>query len=222
MTVSCAAGNKAAKSRHPIRCASTPRHRRLVSVPRCSREFSVATGATQIRRGRHAALYIMRYMPARSPETTQCTNSALAEIGEELRRRRKELGISAATTAEAAGMSRVTLHRVESGSPSVTVGAYMNAAAALGLQLALRKPPQLHRQPIQVEPSEEDLIRVGDYPQLQTIAWQLRADTEIPGIDALQMYERNWRHVDRDAMSDNERELVQRLADKYSRGVLLV
>lgn len=166
-------------------------------------------------------MYIMRYMPARSPDTTQCTNTALAEIGEELRRRRKELGISAATTAEAAGMSRVTLHRIESGSPSVTVGAYMNAAAALGLQLALSKPPQPHSQTIRDDP-KEDLIRVGDYPQLQAIAWQLRADTELPGIDALQMYERNWRHVDRDAMSDNERALVQRLADTYSRGVLLV
>lgn len=165
----------------------------------------------------------MRYMPARSPDTTQCINGALAEIGEELRRRRKELGISAATTAEAAGMSRVTLHRIESGSPSVTVGAYMNAAAALGLQLTLRTPPQQPvRQPIQDEPPAEDLIRVGDYPQLQAIAWQLRADTKLPGVDALQLYERNWRHVDRDAMSDNERALVQRLAEKYSRGVLLV
>lgn len=166
-------------------------------------------------------MYRMRYMPARSPDTSRYTNDALAEIGEELRRRRKELGISAATTAEAAGMSRVTLHRIESGSPSVTIGAYMNAAAALGLQLALSKPPQPHRPPTRDNPAE-DLIRVGDHPQLQAIAWQLQADTELPGIDALQMYERNWRHVDRDAMSDNERALVQRLADTYSGGVLLV
>ncbi|MFV0493828.1 helix-turn-helix domain-containing protein [Mycobacterium sp.] len=82
-------------------------------------------------------------MPARSPATTDWTNRALAEIGEELRGRRKELRISAATAAEAAGVSRVTLHRIESGTPSVTVGAYMNAAAALGLQLELgpRLPP---------------------------------------------------------------------------------
>lgn len=163
----------------------------------------------------------MRYMPARSPDTSLHTDGALAEIGDELRRRRKELGISAATTAEAAGMSRVTLHRIESGSPSVTVGAYMNAAAALGLQLALSKPAQVHRRPIRDEPSE-DPVRVGDYPQLRAIAWQLRADTEIPGIDALRMYERNWRHVDRDTMSDDECALVQRLADRYSGGVLLV
>jgi transcriptional regulator with XRE-family HTH domain len=163
----------------------------------------------------------MRYMPARSPDTAQWANGVLAEIGEELRRRRKELGISAATTAEAAGMSRVTLHRIESGSPSVTVGAYMNAAAALGLQLALRKPPRLDRQPLLDEPSG-GLVRVGDYPQLQAIAWQLRADTQLRGIDALRMYERNWRHVDRDGMSDDERALIQRLADRYGGGVLLV
>ncbi|MFV0493468.1 helix-turn-helix domain-containing protein [Mycobacterium sp.] len=159
-------------------------------------------------------------MPARSPDTSEWTTGALTNIGDELRRRRKELGISAVTTAEAAGMSRVTLHRIESGSPSVTIGAYMNAAAALGLGLALTMPRPRRGQ--SRGDASENNVRVGDYPQLQAIAWQLGAATELPGADALRMYERNWRHVDREAMSDAERALVERLADRYGAGVLLV
>src|SRR5690625_633373 len=85
--------------------------------------------------GEHTAVSTMRYMPARNPDIAQHTENALAELGSELRSRRLALGVSAVTTAEAAGMSRVTLHRIEAGSPAVTIGAYANAAAALGLRL---------------------------------------------------------------------------------------
>lgn len=162
-------------------------------------------------------------MPARNPEIAEHSQQALAEIGAALRSRRRALGLSAVTTAEAAGMSRVTLHRVEAGSPAVTIGAYLNAAAALGLRLKLDELPP-HRQPAR-EPAQaapKTTVRVGDFPQLRAIAWQLRADTELTGAEALQLYERNWRHVDQAAMSDEERAFVQRLADTDSGGVLLV
>lgn len=42
--------------------------------------------------------------------------------------------VTAIACAEAAGMSRVTLHRIEKGNPSVTIGAYINVATALGLR----------------------------------------------------------------------------------------
>ncbi|KAA8939261.1 helix-turn-helix transcriptional regulator [Mycobacterium sp.] len=147
----------------------------------------------------------------------------LAEIGRELRNRRLALGVSAVTTAEAAGMSRVTLHRIEAGSPAVTIGAYLNVAEALGLRLTLDeqclRPPEHETAPAQTAPAT---VRVGDFPQLRAIAWQLRAETELTGVEALQLHERNWRHVDQAAMSDEERALVRRLADTYSGGVLLV
>lgn len=169
-------------------------------------------------------MYIMRYMPARNPTVAEHTYGALSELGHELRNRRRTLGLSAVTTAEAAGMSRVTLHRIEAGSPAVTIGAYMNAAAALGMQLRLDElrhdqPPKLDEPAAQAAPEK---VRVGDFPQLQAIAWPLRADTELTGAEALQLYERNWRHVDQEAMSNAERALVQQLANTHSKGVLLV
>lgn len=49
-------------------------------------------------------------------------NEQLIEIGRRIRTERKSLGISAIATSEAAGISRVTLHRIEKGVPSVTIG----------------------------------------------------------------------------------------------------
>jgi len=162
-------------------------------------------------------------MPARNPDVARHSQEALAEIGGAIRSRRRALGLSAVTTAEAAGMSRVTLHRVEAGSPAVTIGAYLNAAAALGLRLKLDEM-QPHRQPARetARATPETTVRVGDFPQLRAIAWQLRAETELTGAEALQLYERNWRHVDQAAMSAAERTFVQQLADAHSGGVLLV
>ena len=154
---------------------------------------------------------------------TEHSQHVLSDLGEMLRRRRLTLGLSAVTTAEAAGMSRVTLHRIEAGSAAVTIGAYMNAAVALGMQLTLE--PQRIPPPTQAALTTSPApatVRVGDYPQLQAIAWQLRADTELSGVDALHLYERNWRHVDQSAISDEERALIQQLADTHSMGVLLV
>lgn len=164
-------------------------------------------------------------MPARNPDIHKRTEDALAGIGRALRARRLDLGVSAVNTAEAAGMSRVTLHRVEAGSPAVTIGAYMNAAAALGLQLALETPQHPHTpepETAPTQPAPETKVRIGDYPQLRAIAWHLRRDTELDEGEALQLYERNWRHVDQRAMGDDERAFVRHLADTYSRGVLLV
>lgn len=155
-------------------------------------------------------------MPAASPKISDTQHAALVALGDRLRARRHELGVSAVDTAEAAGVSRVTLHRIENGNPSVTIGAYLNVATALGLQLAATEPG---RQSAWIG---DGAIRVGDYPQLKQIAWQLRDDTELTEREALDMYERNWRHVDSAAMDARERALVRHLADTYSRGRLLV
>lgn len=44
----------------------------------------------------------------------------------------------------------------------------------------------------------------------------------ISEVEALSLYERNWRFVDQAAMPAHERELVERLVRDYGNGVLLV
>ena len=117
-------------------------------------------------------------------------------------------------------MSRVTLHRIELGEPSVAFGAYMGVIAALGLDVdLLEAPPGGASEAAAKLPVK---IRLVDYPQLRRLAWQRKRVDEITPKEALALYERNWRHVDREALDARERELVKLLADAFGGGRLLV
>ena len=74
-------------------------------------------------------------MPSAAPPIAPTADHRLTTFGRRIHERRKALKVSATTAAEAAGVSRMTLHRIERGEPSVTMGAYMNAIAALGLDV---------------------------------------------------------------------------------------
>jgi hypothetical protein len=65
-------------------------------------------------------------------------------------------------------------------------------------------------------------VRIGDYPQLHGAAWQLDEDTTLTEFEALQLYERNWLHIDHTAMDPREKKFLQHLADTLSHGRLLV
>jgi len=150
-------------------------------------------------------------MPANIPELTSRAADALTGIGAQVRRRRKALRISAVAAAEAAGISRVTLHRIEKGEPAVTLGAYLRVLIALGLDLTLE--PQEGDEP----PRESRAgwlparIRIGDYPWLKELAWQVHGPQELTPREALGIYERNWRHLDPATLSAAERELIEAL-----------
>ena len=63
--------------------------------------------------------------------------SQLAEIGQLIRQHRKSFKITANASAETAGISRVTLHRIEKGVPTMSTCAYLNVISALDLNLHL-------------------------------------------------------------------------------------
>lgn len=152
-------------------------------------------------------------MPSKPPVLPDPLAERLAFLGEQIRVHRKALAINATTAAEAAGMSRVTLHRIERGEPSVTMGAYMNALAALGLDLAIVEPATAAASSTTSErkgwvPAR---VRLHDYPQLKQLAWQVHGTGELSPREALGIYERNWRHLDLDTMQPDERDLVEAL-----------
>jgi transcriptional regulator with XRE-family HTH domain len=160
-------------------------------------------------------------MPAVAPATGETVAASLAALGERLRAERKRLGVSAVTAAEAAGMSRVTLHRIERGKPSVTIGAYANAAAALGLALGVAGPPPAA--PSRTAPAKlPQRILLADYPQLARLAWQVGDAAEVTPAEALNLYERNWRHIDQAALGTHERALIHGLVASLGGSRLLV
>lgn len=152
-------------------------------------------------------------MPAKPPLVASTAADKLGVLGQQIRAHRKALRISATAAAEAAGMSRVTWHRIENGEPSVTIGAYINAMTALGLDFGITHPSSKA-----TGMTDDDRqgwiparIRLADYPQLKQLAWQVHGIDELTPAEALSIYERNWRHVDVQALTPRERDLIDAL-----------
>ena len=151
-------------------------------------------------------------MPAPAPITLPRCATHLQALGVQIRDRRKALRLSATVTAEAAGLSRVTLHRIEKGEPSVTMGAWCNALAALGM--ALKAHADTPGQPA-APPDRAGWIparvALADYPQLRALAWQVHGTDTLTPVEALGIYERNARHLDMEAMPPHEKALLDAL-----------
>jgi transcriptional regulator with XRE-family HTH domain len=150
-------------------------------------------------------------MPAKSPLSPTAVTDSIAALGQKIRAQRKALGISAVTAAQAAGMSRVTWHRLEKGEPSVTMGAYLNAAAALGLRFDVALPGNATVARADTKGWIPVRVRLSDYPQLKQLAWQLQGATELTPVEALSIYERNARHLDMAAIDAHEQDLIDAL-----------
>lgn len=156
-------------------------------------------------------------MPAKTPILASNVTDKLTELGKQIRAHRKALRLSAASTAEASNMSRVTLHRIENGEPSVTMGAYLNVMAALDIDFGIFTP--------NTSPASEvrkgwipARIRIADYPQLRQLAWQVHGTDELTPEEALSIYERNWRHLDEQTMEPHEQALIDALRLGFSKG----
>lgn len=166
-------------------------------------------------------------MPAKPPLLLNQSAAQLQALGTQLRARRKALRVSSTAAAEAAGMSRVTLHRIEKGEPSVAAGAWSNAMAALGMKLVA-----LNAEDADIaggHPSPADLtewipvrVRLADYPQLKALAWQVHGTDTLSPLEALGIYERNVRHLDTAAMSPAEQALLQALRTGLGGGAAVV
>jgi transcriptional regulator with XRE-family HTH domain len=156
-------------------------------------------------------------MPTETATAAATDRERLTQLGERLRAARKRQRVTTVAAAEAAGISRVTLHRIERGEPTVAMGAWVAAAAALGLSFDL-----LDANAGTQASTLPKKIRLRDYPQLKKLAWQLHGVHELSPLEALQLYERNWRHVDRDALSEDEAALIDALSREIGGGRLLV
>lgn len=139
-------------------------------------------------------------------------------LGQHLRRIRREKKVTESALAEAAGVSRATLNRIEQGETGVAIGSWTAVAAALGLTLELSAATDRD----QVPGSSLEAIRLADYPQLSKLAWHLHGVEAITPAEALQLYEGNWRHVDKDLLTLREVGLIDQLSRVLGGGRLLV
>ena len=105
----------------------------------------------------------------------------------------------------------MTLHRIEKGGPAVTMGAYLNVMAALGMALGIASPNPAADAGADMKGWIPARIRLADYPQLKQLAWQVQGTDELTPVEALGIYERNARHLDEAALTPQERNLIEAL-----------
>ena len=126
-------------------------------------------------------------MPAKAPPNPSVVAEQLVALGARIRAQRKALRVSGTALGGAAGMSRVRVPRIEQGEPSVTMGAYLNVLAALGMTFSATAMGE--------EPSEATAddkagwlparVRLSDYPALKQLAWQVQGSDELTPREAL-------------------------------------
>jgi transcriptional regulator with XRE-family HTH domain len=150
----------------------------------------------------------------------------LEQLGLALFSQRKALKLSATATAEAAGVSRVTLHRIERGEPSVSMGAYAVVAQALGMSL---QALPLEKVPLTTSAATTDAIdpakplsaipvriQLNDYPVLKSLAWHMPGASAVSPPEAFDLYERNARHIDASDLAPNEQALMSALQEAFT------
>ena len=146
--------------------------------------------------------------------------SQLVDIGQLIRQHRKSFKITANAAAQTAGISRVTLHRIEKGEPTVSMGAYLNVASALDLNLHLSakgsKGYEVNGDDVGKLPVR---LSFSDYPQLKELAWHVQGVDELSLVEAHSIYERNKRFLDIENLSDSEQELIKLLGAAFEGAV---
>jgi transcriptional regulator with XRE-family HTH domain len=158
-------------------------------------------------------------MKKSAPFTPEQTTARLQSMGALILAKRKALRLSAVATAEAAGISRVTLHRIEKGEPSVTMGAWCNVMSALNIAWPVQDttlaPSSATQSTLNNIPVR---ISLADYPQLKALAWHVQGTDTVSPLEALDIYERNARHLDKTAMQPSELALWSGLQQVFTRG----
>lgn len=157
-------------------------------------------------------------MVAQSPSDSPHLSAVAARVGELVRSRRKVLGVTAVAAAEAAGMSRVTWHRIERGELSVNFGAYLSALDVLGLSVTIASDDAADATtPVAVEGWLPLQIRLSDFPQLRGLAWQVHGVEVLTPREAWSFYQRNWRYVDTSTLEQMEQQLIAGLEQVFGK-----
>ncbi|MGP2491481.1 hypothetical protein ACTDI4_07610 [Mesorhizobium sp. PUT5] len=60
------------------------------------------------------------------------------------------------------------------------------------------------------------------FPELSKLVWNRDPQRPVTADEAFALYERNWRLVDREHLTDREAGLIRELGKKYGRGFGLI
>lgn len=61
----------------------------------------------------------------------------------------------------------------------------------------------------------------AEFPELKALVWNRNPSRPIAANEVFALYERNWRFVDKDHLTEREQRLIQELTDEYGHGCML-
>ncbi|MDW9481832.1 hypothetical protein GOB57_24595 [Sinorhizobium meliloti] len=61
----------------------------------------------------------------------------------------------------------------------------------------------------------------AQFPELKTLVWNRDPARPMPADEVFALYERNWRFVDKDNLTDEEKLLIEELTDEFGHGRML-
>lgn len=64
-------------------------------------------------------------------------------------------------------------------------------------------------------------VHVNTYAQLRTLCWNRANNAVVDGIEALGLYENNWRMVEQEKLDREEQKLIDLLVARYGNGVFM-
>ena len=67
------------------------------------------------------------------------------------------------------------------------------------------------------EPHLPATIRLDDYPSLRRLAWDIPGTEVLQPLEVFEMLQRNDRYLDRDELSDSERQLIAMLTLQFGK-----
>ncbi|MCZ7862690.1 hypothetical protein O9X98_15045 [Agrobacterium salinitolerans] len=68
---------------------------------------------------------------------------------------------------------------------------------------------------------QKDSVVPADFAELRNLCWNRDPNRPIARAEAFLLYDRNWRFVEEDALSDHERLLVASLEKEFGAGVTM-
>lgn len=74
----------------------------------------------------------------------------------------------------------------------------------------------------EMEKSTEQQIVPAEFPELSKLVWNRDPLRPIEAEDVFHLYERNWRFVDTEALTDRERHLIDELGEQFGCGFKLM
>lgn len=64
------------------------------------------------------------------------------------------------------------------------------------------------------------MIIPENYKELRLLCWHIDPSKPVTEQQAFELYERNWRYVDQNNLSEDEAALIERLKSHYGNGVI--